>query len=270
MDGEAALGSPPCRHARPGPGPGGGHADEGHLGALLRPPRNISINGMLLASPVRLANRPELELEFNLPEGRNMLRALGRVVRDAPEIAWPYLGYGVEFLFVPPDSIEAIGRDGRLPPPPRHVRGPRRRSGLPCAASRGSTRSSSRLPPPERLAVGDPSRAPGGLAARTRQAPSTSWKEGPRKRRWPRPAPSSFATADVPRVSVLLPVRDAAPHPRECLASLADQTLADHEVVAVDDGSRDGSREILAAAARPTRGCAWSSTRQARAASSPP
>ena len=48
---------------------------------------------------------------------------------------------------------------------------------------------------------------------------------------------------------MLLPVRDAAPYLRECLASLADQSLADHEVVAVDDGSRDGSREILAAAA---------------------
>jgi len=77
----------------------------GHFSGLTR---NISINGMLLASPTRLAERPEVELEFSLPEGRAMLRALGRVVRDAPEIGWPYLGYGVEFLFVPPDSIEAI------------------------------------------------------------------------------------------------------------------------------------------------------------------
>lgn len=77
----------------------------GHFFGLTR---NISINGMLLASPTRLSDRPEVELEFNLPEGRAMLRALGRIVRDAPEIAWPYLGYGVEFLFVPPDSIEAI------------------------------------------------------------------------------------------------------------------------------------------------------------------
>jgi hypothetical protein len=57
----------------------------------------------------------------------------------------------------------------------------------------------------------------------------------------------------VPRVSVLLPVRDAAPWLDECLDSLAAQTLEDHEVVAVDDGSRDGSGERLAARARGDR-----------------
>ncbi|HSD67805.1 MAG TPA: glycosyltransferase family 2 protein, partial [Vicinamibacteria bacterium] len=51
----------------------------------------------------------------------------------------------------------------------------------------------------------------------------------------------------MPRVSVLLPVRDAAATLGACLDSLAAQTLADHEVVAVDDGSRDGSGEILRA-----------------------
>src|SRR5947207_16020636 len=56
--------------------------------------------------------------------------------------------------------------------------------------------------------------------------------------------------AATPRVSVLLPVRDAAPWLEASLASLARQTLADHEVIAVDDGSRDGSGEILDRAAR--------------------
>jgi glycosyltransferase involved in cell wall biosynthesis len=51
-------------------------------------------------------------------------------------------------------------------------------------------------------------------------------------------------------VSVLLPVRNAAATLGECLASLAAQTLADHEVVAVDDHATDGSRAILEAAAR--------------------
>ncbi len=54
----------------------------------------------------------------------------------------------------------------------------------------------------------------------------------------------------LPRVSVLLPVRDAAPTLAEALASLREQTLSDHEVVVIDDGSQDGSGALLAAAAR--------------------
>ena len=53
-----------------------------------------------------------------------------------------------------------------------------------------------------------------------------------------------------PAVSVLLPVRDARATLAECLASLAAQTLADHEVIAVDDGSTDGSADVLDEAAR--------------------
>ncbi len=54
----------------------------------------------------------------------------------------------------------------------------------------------------------------------------------------------------MPRVSVLLPVRDAGDRLLPCLDSLAAQTAEDHEVVAVDDGSRDGSGERLLARAR--------------------
>jgi glycosyltransferase involved in cell wall biosynthesis len=53
----------------------------------------------------------------------------------------------------------------------------------------------------------------------------------------------------VPLVSVLLPVRDAAPWLRDCLRSLAQQSLVDHEVVAIDDGSTDDSGALLDAAA---------------------
>lgn len=53
----------------------------------------------------------------------------------------------------------------------------------------------------------------------------------------------------MPRVSVLLPVRDAAATLDDCLQSLRAQSLDDHEVIAVDDGSRDGSGERLRAAA---------------------
>ena len=57
----------------------------------------------------------------------------------------------------------------------------------------------------------------------------------------------------MPRLSVLLPVRDGADTLPECLASLAAQTLADHEVVAVDDGSRDTTAQTLASWARRDR-----------------
>jgi cellulose synthase/poly-beta-1,6-N-acetylglucosamine synthase-like glycosyltransferase len=46
-------------------------------------------------------------------------------------------------------------------------------------------------------------------------------------------------------VSVLLPVRDGAPHLEGALDSLLTQSLRDLEIVAVDDGSTDGSPEIL-------------------------
>jgi glycosyltransferase involved in cell wall biosynthesis len=61
-------------------------------------------------------------------------------------------------------------------------------------------------------------------------------------------------SATPPLVSVLLPVRDAAPTLERCLTSLAAQTLRAHEVVAVEDGSTDGSGDVLEAwAARDPR-----------------
>lgn len=46
-------------------------------------------------------------------------------------------------------------------------------------------------------------------------------------------------------VSVLLPVHDAAPFLEECMASVERQTLREFEVIALDDGSTDGSAEAL-------------------------
>jgi glycosyltransferase involved in cell wall biosynthesis len=51
-------------------------------------------------------------------------------------------------------------------------------------------------------------------------------------------------------ISVLLPVRDAAPYLPECIASLRSQTCGDFEVLAVDDGSTDESPKLLADWAR--------------------
>lgn len=47
------------------------------------------------------------------------------------------------------------------------------------------------------------------------------------------------------RFSVVIPVYNVAPFLRECLDSLLAQTCADWEAICVDDGSSDGSGEIL-------------------------
>ena len=51
----------------------------------------------------------------------------------------------------------------------------------------------------------------------------------------------------TPECSVLLPVRDALATLQECFDSIRRQTLRDFEVVAVDDGSGDGSERLLRA-----------------------
>lgn len=51
-----------------------------------------------------------------------------------------------------------------------------------------------------------------------------------------------------PRVSVVIPVRDDAAALRRCLAHLASQTVAPHEVLVVDNGSIDDSASVAQAA----------------------
>lgn len=50
----------------------------------------------------------------------------------------------------------------------------------------------------------------------------------------------------MPLVSVIVPVRDGERHLRGCLASITAQTLTDLEAIVVDDGSTDGTAEIIA------------------------
>ena len=49
----------------------------------------------------------------------------------------------------------------------------------------------------------------------------------------------------MPQVSVVIPVYNIEAHLRQCLDSVAGQTLSDLEVVCVDDGSTDASPAIL-------------------------
>lgn len=50
----------------------------------------------------------------------------------------------------------------------------------------------------------------------------------------------------MPKVSVIIPVYNVERYLGECLDSILGQTLADLEVICVDDGSTDNSRRILA------------------------
>lgn len=61
---------------------------------------------------------------------------------------------------------------------------------------------------------------------------------------------ASNVVVALPRISIAMPVRDAAPWLGECLASIAAQTEPSFELLAVDDGSTDASRAILEAAAQ--------------------
>ena len=83
----------------------------------------------------------------------------------------------------------------------------------------------------------------------------------------------------TPQVSVLLPVWNGGVYLREALASVLDQRGVSLEVVAVDDGSTDGSDAVLAAAAesdprlrvfsQENRGLGRTLIRAAEAASAP-
>ena len=50
----------------------------------------------------------------------------------------------------------------------------------------------------------------------------------------------------MPKVSVVIPVHNAARHLCECLDSVLSQTFRDIEVICVENGSTDESAKILA------------------------
>ena len=48
-----------------------------------------------------------------------------------------------------------------------------------------------------------------------------------------------------PRVSIIVPVYNAAPYLNQCVSSLTNQTLQEIEIILINDGSTDGSITIL-------------------------
>ena len=49
----------------------------------------------------------------------------------------------------------------------------------------------------------------------------------------------------MPRVSVIVPVYNAEKYLDKCISSIANQTLKDIEIIAVNDGSTDNSLKVL-------------------------
>ncbi len=89
-------------------------AASGHFHGLAR---NISSHGLLLACPIRLTLKADLELDMRLSDVPAPFKVLGRVVREAGDVHWPYLGYGIEFLYVPTGCqgvIDAVVRSGAV------------------------------------------------------------------------------------------------------------------------------------------------------------
>src|SRR5262245_61591014 len=63
----------------------------------------------------------------------------------------------------------------------------------------------------------------------------------------PRLAPRARLPIDGPLLSVLIPARDEAARIGACLDGLARQTYCDFELIVVDDGSTDGTVEVVRA-----------------------
>ena len=49
----------------------------------------------------------------------------------------------------------------------------------------------------------------------------------------------------MPKVSVIVPVYNVEDYIEKCLDSLVNQTLKDIEIIVVNDGSTDGSKEKI-------------------------
>lgn len=146
--------------------------------------RNLSVHGMLLASPVRIeAEDLDLELDLAEPEGR--VRLLGRIAREAPEVGWPYFGYGIEFLFLPEAGQRAISRMVRRDAPSE---------ARPSLWAPGAIHSTMRRD--EWIyEITEPARTESGFLVEIRRASQADWRPG-------RSSPYSVVRADDPKAAI--------------------------------------------------------------------
>jgi CheY-like chemotaxis protein len=129
--------------------------------------RNLSVHGMLLASPVRI-DAQDLDLEIDLPEAEGRVRVLGRIAREAPEVGWPYVGYGIEFLFLPEAAQRVIDRMVRRespPEPPRSLWAP--------GAIQSTVRRDDWI-----YEISEPARTESGFLVEIRRAARAGWRPG--------------------------------------------------------------------------------------------
>ena len=49
----------------------------------------------------------------------------------------------------------------------------------------------------------------------------------------------------MPKISVIIPIYNSEKYLEECLDSILNQTLKDIEIIVIDDGSTDNSRQII-------------------------
>ena len=146
--------------------------------------RNLSLHGMLLASPVRI-DAEDLDLELDLPEPEGRVRLLGRIVRDAPEVGWPYVGYGIEFLFLPEAGQRAIARMVRRDAPTEA-----RPSLWAPGAIHSTVRRGAWI-----FEITEPARIESGFLVEIRRAAREDWRPG-------RSSPYSVVRADEARAAI--------------------------------------------------------------------
>ncbi|MEO7746569.1 MAG: glycosyltransferase, partial [Actinomycetota bacterium] len=88
------------------------------------------------------------------------------------------------------------------------------------------------------------------VAAAGERREQESLRTLPRVRdRWTSPPASSFGPADLPTVSVVMPVRDRPRQVVDAIESVRAQTHRDWQLVVVDDGSSDTTPDVVAAIA---------------------